>query len=144
MSEPWKKNISRKVLKSTWHEKKITLYWKYQAGKSWPNRKKERGIKKVQKTEIYAIEAFQKVYRSGMSKEELLNGEFENDLRQVLFAGSDEETTRFVFEQIEPKRKELKDGEEIRFYSFYKITYDKESKTAKVDDIDFKSDEIIE
>ena len=98
----------------------------------------------MQKTEIYAIEEFKKIFYHGMSKEDLINGEFENDLRQVLFAGSDEETTRFVFEQIEPGRKELKDGEEIRFYSFYKITYDKESKTAKVDDIDFKSDEIIE
>ena len=98
----------------------------------------------MEKIEIYAIEAFQKIYHSGMSKEELLNGEFENDLRQVLFAGSDEEITRNYFEQIEPERKELKDGETIIFYSFYKITYNKESKTAKVDDIDFKSDEIIE
>ena len=98
----------------------------------------------MQKTEINAIEEFRKIFHSGMSKEDLINGEFENDLRQVLFAGSDEETTRFVFEQIEPKRKELKDGATITFYSFYKITYDKESKTAKVDDIDFKLDEIIE
>ena len=54
----------------------------------------------MQKTEIYAIEEFKKIFRSGMSKEDLINGEFENDLRQVLFAGSDEETTRFVFEQM--------------------------------------------
>lgn len=98
----------------------------------------------MQKTEIYAIEAFQKVYHSGMSKEELLNGEFKDEERQILIAGSDEEITRNYFEQIEPERKELKDGETIIFYSFYKITYDKESKTAKVDDIDFKLDEIIE
>ena len=98
----------------------------------------------MQKTEIYAIEAFQKVYRSGMSKEELLNGEFKDEERQILIAGNDEEITRNYFEQIEPERKELKDGATIIFYSFYKITYDKESKTAKVDDIDFKSDEIIE
>ena len=42
----------------------------------------------MQKTEIYAIEAFQKVYRSGMSKEALLNGEFREEERQILIAGS--------------------------------------------------------
>ena len=100
--------------------------------------------RKVEKTEIYAIEAFKKVYHSGMSKEDLINGDFKDEERQILFAESDEEITRNYFEQIEPERKELKDGETIIFYSFYKITYDKENKTAKVDDIDFKSDEIIE
>ena len=47
--------------------------------------------RKVQKIEIYAIEEFKKIFYHGMSKEDLINGEFENDLRQVLFAGSDEE-----------------------------------------------------